>query len=314
MDEEVLAKTAVSRDGAGEDRFSGNGDGAENDVFFRLRRGAIAFSRAQRTVCAYILENYRKVAFVTVEELAGLCGASPATVVRTAKSLGYASYGRMQAEFENLMLRTQVPLWWAMERAWGGDAAAEEEDFPLPWVAQDNIEAIRDSITPQLVEGYRRAVDMLAGARRRYVLGMRSSRGASLFFHSMLHQLLPDVYLAPDGIDALFDDLVDLEPTDVLFCIQQGGPHYTQSTTKAVAYAARNGVPSVLVSSSPNAPAAAYATLTLPVPPAGRHYSIVPCMTLLESLIVSIGRRTKQTAERKLRKLEDVLNDEHILG
>ncbi len=86
-------------------RFRGAGD---DSIFIRLRRGVEKFTSMQKVVCSYILENYQRVAFMTVEELAGLCGASPATVVRTVKALDYASFHEMQAEFEKLLMSTQV--------------------------------------------------------------------------------------------------------------------------------------------------------------------------------------------------------------
>lgn len=281
----------------------------DDSVFTRLRRGAEEFSSMQQVVCAYILENYQRVAFMTVEELAGLCGASPATVVRTVKALDYESFHEMQGEFEKLLMSTQVSLWWELERSW---EEKTEDDFPLPWIAKDNIDAIQDSLTPQLVDNFRKASDMLANARRIFIVGMRSSKACALFFQSMLNQLFSNAEVATDGGETLFDYMVDLGPEDVLFCISLGGPHYAKSTAGAVAFAARNGIPSILVSSSPTAPSVEFATLVLYVASTQKHYSIVPCLTLLEALIVSLGQRNREKAQKKLRKLEDILVKESV--
>ena len=76
----------------------------DENVFTRLRRGMDELSAMQQQVCSYVIENYQNVAFITVEELSGLCGASPATVVRTVKALGYGSYHEMQKEFQKILL------------------------------------------------------------------------------------------------------------------------------------------------------------------------------------------------------------------
>lgn len=300
------ASSAVNgRAEADENSVMINGD----SVFIRLRKGAEEFSSMQQVVCAYILENYQRVAFMTVEELAGLCGASPATVVRTVKALGYESYHEMQEEFEKLLMSTQVSLWWELERSW---EEKTEDDFPLPWIAKDNIDAIQDSLTPQLVDNFRKASDMLAKARRIFIVGMRSSKAGAIFFQSMLNQLFSNAEVASDGGETLYDHIVDLGPEDVLFCISLGGPHYAKTTASAVAFASRNGIPSILVSNSPTSPAVEFATLTLFVASTQKHYSIVPCLTLLEALIVSLGQRNREKAQEKLRKLEDVLVKESI--
>ncbi len=280
----------------------------DDSVFARLRRGVEEFTSMQQVVCSYILENYQRVAFMTVEELAGLCGASPATVVRTVKALDYASFHEMQEEFEKLLMSTQVSLWWELERSWEEDG----DEFPLPWVAKDNVDAIQDSLTPQLVDNFRKASDMLAGARRIFIVGMRSSKAAALFFQSMLNQLFSNAVVALEGGETLYDYMVDLGPKDVLFCISLGGPHYAKTTASAVAFASRHGIPSILITNSPTTPAVEFASLTLYIASTQRHYSIVPCLTLLEALVVSLGQRNRGKAQEKLRKLEEILVKESV--
>lgn len=278
------------------------------DVFSRLRRGAEELSLKQKTVCSYIMEHYHKVAFITVEELAGLCGASPATVVRTVRTLGYGSYSEMQKEFEHMLIDMNVSLWWELERSW----QEAEDDFPFPWVAQDNIEAIKGCMTPQLIKNYGEAVDLMLRARSIYIFATRSSHAASFFFYMMLKQMLPNVSHSHLGSDTVYDDLVDLGPDDVLFCLSLGGPHHAKAPQNAVAFAAQHAIPSILVASSPSVPAAVHATITLCAPSANRHYSLVACMTLMESLIISIGKKTSDKALKKLRKLEKVLMEQNI--
>jgi DNA-binding MurR/RpiR family transcriptional regulator len=280
----------------------------EAGVFSKLRKGVDELSSKQKVVCAYILENYHKTAFVTVEELAGLCGASPATVVRTVKALGYGSYREMQEEFERMLIDTKVSLWWELERSW----QETDDECPFPWVAQDNIEAIKSCMTTHLVQNYGDAVDLILRAKTIYIMALRSSYAASFFFYMMLKQILPNVSCSHMGSDVLYDDLVDLGPEDVLFCLSLGGPHHARATTNAMAFAAQNSIPSILVANSPSTPAVIHATITLYAPSANKHYSLVACMTLLESLIVSIGKKKSDAARKKLRKLEKVLAEQNI--
>jgi DNA-binding MurR/RpiR family transcriptional regulator len=280
----------------------------DGGVLMKLRRGAVELSSKQRAVCSYILENYHKIAFATVEELAGMCGASPATVVRTVKALGYDSYREMLGEFEHMLLDTKVSLWWEMERAW----QEIDDDFPFQWIAHDNIDAIKNCMTPQLIQNYGRTVELILKARNIYILAVRSSSAASLFFYIMLRQILSNVSYAHLGSEFVYDDLVDLGPEDVLFCLSLGGPHHAKTTVDAMAFAADNSIPSILIANSPASPAARYATVSLYAPSAGRHYSLVTCMTLMESLIVSIGRKKSDSARSRLRKLEKVLIEQNI--
>jgi DNA-binding MurR/RpiR family transcriptional regulator len=286
----------------------GEQNARETDVLTKLRKGMEELSSKQKIVSAYILENYHKTAFITIEELARLCGASPATVVRTVKMLGYNSYHEMQEEFEHMLLDEKVSLWWELERSW----QETDDDFPFQWVAQDNIDAIKNCMTPQLIQNYGEVVDLILHARTIYILAVRSSSAASLFFYIMLKQIMPNVSYAYLGSEFVYDDLVDLGPEDVLFCLSLGGPHHAKTTVNAMAFAASNSVPSILIANSSATPAAVHATVSLYVPSASKHYSLVTCMTLLESLIVSIGKKKSDAARIRLRKLEKVLVEQNI--
>ena len=301
QDSSELVNDAVSSDDNGEKL-------RDENIFTRLRKGMEELSAMQQQVCSYVIENYQNVAFITVEELSGLCGASPATVVRTVKALGYGSYHEMQKEFQKMLLGTKASLWWELEQSWDETG----DDCHLPWVAKDNIEAIQNILTQQLMDNYGVAVDMLMKARKIFIVGMRSTRAAATFFFSMLNQLLPNVDVVREGADTLYDDLVDLGSEDVLFCISLGGPHYAKTTVNAMAFASRNSIQTILITNSPSAAAVEYADLVLYVPSASRHYSLVPCLTLLESLVVSIGQQSRDRAQKKLRKLEEILVNENV--
>ena len=278
------------------------------NIFARLRHGIEVFTRQQKKVCSYILENYQQVVFQTVEELAAYCEVSPATIIRTCRALGYEAYKDMISEFSSLMLKNNVPVWWELEQSW----ESEKDEPALVWVARDDVEGIQNSITPQLLEDLNRAVDMLSAAREIFILGIRSSRAAAVFFHSMLSQIIPNSRMITYGTDELYDHLVDLKNEDLMFCFSHGGPHYAKSTIEALAYASKNNIPTILITNSPSNPGVEFASLTLYSSQTQRHYSLVPSFVLVEALIVELGQRKKKEAQKKLRKLEEVLVKENI--
>lgn len=278
------------------------------DVFVRLRNGVDQLSSKQKLVCAYILENYQQVAFYTVEELAALCSASPATVVRTVKALGYASYHALLAEFQKLLVSSNASLWWEMEQSWTGDI----KDIPLPWVTKDNIEALQNGLTPELLERFAMGVAMLASAKRIHIVAMRSSRSAAIFFYSMLSQLISNVSMVDHGAEELYDKLVDFNEEDLLVVISLGGPHYACTSIDVVTYAKENNIPSILLTNDPSCPAVAHASLSLCVAQTQKHYSLVPVLTILEAFVIAIGQKKKDSAQKKLRKLEKILVKQNI--
>ena len=65
------------------------------------------FSKGQRRIADYILDNYDKAAFMTASRLGSLAGVSESTVVRFAFELGYDGYPNMQKALQE-MIRSRL--------------------------------------------------------------------------------------------------------------------------------------------------------------------------------------------------------------
>ena len=72
------------------------------DILHILAEQMNHFSKGQRRIAAYILENYDKAAFMTASKLGKLVGVSESTVVRFASELGYEGYPSMQRALQEL--------------------------------------------------------------------------------------------------------------------------------------------------------------------------------------------------------------------
>src|ERR687886_831080 len=117
---------------------------AEAPLIRRLKEGADAFSKNQRVLARYVLNNYQSVAFATVSELAQQSSVSEATIVRFAKALDFSGYPEFQNEVRRL-LRADLR---GVERFKLGAEPKAEQQTPLDTVARkerENISALYDS-------------------------------------------------------------------------------------------------------------------------------------------------------------------------
>lgn len=289
------------------DSMRTGGDG----IFERLRRGAEDFSPQQRAICSFILDHYRQVVFMTVEELAEKTKTSPATVVRTSTKLGFESFSTFKEALRGSLLATMPTLWWQMEESW--ERQGQEGMESLHRIIDKNVESLRGLVTPHMQESLPRAIRRLCEARRIYVLALRSTRSASVYFHSLTNQFLGNVVLVDhSGSDEMFGELVDMKSDDLLLAITINGPHYASRTVDAVRYAHHRKVPSVLITTELTCPAVPYATEVLCVPPVTEHYTIVPVLCLFDVLIAEMGQCLKETGRDKLRELERILSETGI--
>lgn len=278
------------------------------ELFVKLRWGVENLSYKQKLMCSYLIDNYSSIAFYTIDELSKKSGISPATIIRTSKSLGYESYREMLMDFEDILVSKSTSLWWEIEKS----ITISKKESTLIWVTQDNVDAIKSGITPLLLEHYQSAVDILSGANRIHIVAVRSSRALGVFFHMMLSQFLSNISLIRNGIEEAYEDIIDLTANDVLIVFSLGGPHFAATPIKLMHYANARKVKTLLITNDPVCPAVQYASAFVCVGQAKEHYSLAPAMTLIESLIVDLGREKKAKAQLKLKELAQILREEKI--
>ena len=64
----------------------------KGEFFSRIREGALNYSPKNMALANFIVQNYRRVAFMTARQLAQRCDVSESTVMRFVTSLGYTGY------------------------------------------------------------------------------------------------------------------------------------------------------------------------------------------------------------------------------
>ena len=79
----------------------------DKDILALISRDNSGFSKGQRLIAKYILENYDKAAFMTAGKLGKTVGVSESTVVRFAAELGYDGYPGMRKALQE-MIRSRL--------------------------------------------------------------------------------------------------------------------------------------------------------------------------------------------------------------
>ena len=157
----------------------------------RLKACTDRISPAEQRVAMFFLENREEVLISSATKLARQAGTSDATVVRTAKALGFAGMGELRQTLarelrENLspasrMVRTLSEV---------GDNLKSALDVTLD-IHQNSLEGLRHDITPN---HFQSAVHAITGARRVFIFGIGPSAAMADYF---------TVQLGRFGIDAM---------------------------------------------------------------------------------------------------------------
>lgn len=282
----------------------------QKDVLHIIKNHMPQFSKGQRRIASYILENYDKAAFMTAGKLGKTTQVSESTVVRFAASLGYEGYPEMQKALQE-MIRSRLTsvqrIRVSNDRLLGTDLVTS--------VLQTDMEKIRMAIEEISRPDFDEAVNELMTARHIYILGVRSSSFLAGYLHFYFHLIFDNVTLVTENSAGdILEKILRIGPEDVLIGISF--PRYSQSTVKGVQFAKDRGAKVVAITDGPGSPLAPYAGPMLKARSDMISFvdSLVAPFSLLNALIVAAGQRKNADISQIFGSLENIWQEYGVFG
>ena len=128
-------------------------------ILHTIERNMPTFSKGQKRIADYILQNYDKAAFMTASKLGKLSGVSESTVVRFASELGYDGYPSMQRALQE-MIRSRLT---STQRIQAADNLFGGQDV-LSAVIQSDMDKLRMVAEEADRTEFNKVVDLILGA------------------------------------------------------------------------------------------------------------------------------------------------------
>ncbi len=269
-----------------------------------------SFSKGQKRIAAYILENYDKAAFMTANKLGKTAQVSESTVVRFATELGYDGYPTMQKALQEI-IRGKLT---SIQRIQASNDQMTDPDI-LGTVMQRDMNSIHTAIIQADRAEFNRVVDKLVHAEHIYLLGVRSSSFLAGYLNFYFHLIFKNVTLVQNfSAGEIFEQMLHIGPGDVLVGISF--PRYSKMTENAVHFACDRGADVIAITDSQMSPLYQLASASLLV--RSDMISMVDSMaaplSLLNALIVAVGRQKKEEISNTYSDLEKVWSRYNIFG
>ena len=279
-------------------------------VLQTIRAGMDTFSKGQKRIAAFILDNYDRAAFMTAAKLGETASVSESTVVRFAAQLGYDGYPDMQNALQELIrgrLTSIQRIQVSRDQMTGSDI--------LGSVMQRDMNSIHDVIERLDREEFERVVDKLLNAKHIYILGVRSSSFLAGYLNFYLHLIFKNVTLVQSSAAGeIYEQLVHIGPGDVLVSISF--PRYSKMAIHAVEFACRRGGDVVAVTDSPMSPMYKMASASLLASSDMISFvdSMAAPLSLLNALILAVGQQRRDDLSATLAEMEQVWSKYSIFG
>lgn len=143
----------------------------KSDIFDLLKLNIQNYSKSQRILAKYILDNYQTVAFSTIKQLSGLSRVSEATIIRFVKLLGFKGYPPFQREIRR-RLRAELK---GNERFNMASDIKEKKPDLLSALIEKEIENLKNLLATFNEKEFRRALSAIQEANPLVVIGARGT-------------------------------------------------------------------------------------------------------------------------------------------
>ncbi len=277
----------------------------KKDLLDGLKEMFPKFSKCQRALASYLIENYDKAAFMTAAKLAKATGVSESTVVRFASALGFEGYPELQAALQELIRNRLTPV----QRMEVSNGRIGNGDI-LENVLNADILKIRQTLESVSRHDFDSAVEALLRAKKIYIIGIRSSSSLSSFISYNLGFIFDNISpVQTTSGSEIFEHILRVSEDDTVVALSF--PRYSKRIIKAVEYAKSQKAHIIALTDSDRSPIAQYADSKLYAKSDMASFvdSLVAPLSIINALIVAVSRRKQIELENVFSRLEKIWDE-----
>jgi DNA-binding MurR/RpiR family transcriptional regulator len=255
---------------------------------------------AEQRMALFFVAQKHAVLLGSAAQIGEMASASDATVVRTARSLGFDSLSRLRKELLAELTGTPSP---AKRLEHTLDATGANGEGALSHVIGIHESVLDVLKRPDISQRFSNAVEILSKARRRHIFGIGPSGAMADYAALQFNRIgLSAIAMSVAGV-GLADRLLWIEPGDAILMMAQA-PLYREVTV-VLEEAQRQGVPVVLISDNLGARVADKIAELLPVPRGKADHLAMHggTMVLIEAMIIGLASRHREAAIDNLDRL-----------
>ncbi|GAA3801404.1 MurR/RpiR family transcriptional regulator [Sphaerisporangium flaviroseum] len=273
----------------------------------RVRAVLPSLTPSAQIIARLILDDPATVARSTITELSAASSTSEATIVRTARVLGFSGYAQLRLALAAAAATRQVP-----DRLVPGDLAPDDPlSDVIAKVTRAEADALEDTAAQLSPERLGEVVDAITAARRIDVYGVAASGLVAADMSQKLLRIGLSAHAFTDAHLALTSAVL-LRPGDVAVGVSCTGE--TPDVLEPMRRAHQAGATTVAITNNPRSALAEVSSHVLIS--AGRESAFRPGalasrisqLLLVDYVFVGVAQRTSEVSNEALRATRDALD------
>lgn len=260
------------------------------------------FSKGQKLIAKYIIENYDKAAFMTALKLGETVGVSESTVVRFATELGFEGYPKLQKAIQE-MIRSRLT---SVQRMEVTESRIGNNDI-LDSVLNHDIDKIKRTLDEVSHEDFDAAVDDIVNAKKIYILAARSSMALANFLGFYFDFMFENVFVVNATSETeIYEQLFRISNEDIIIGISF--PRYSRIAVKAIEFASDRKASVVSITDCMDSPMTERADhiILARSDMASIVDSLVAPLSMINALIVATALKKKEDITNTFKELENL--------
>lgn len=267
-------------------------------LFHRIENKINTFSKNQKILARLVLNDYQKVAFLTIKGFAELSGISEATIVRFVKLLGFDGYPDFQKEIRRIV---RIDLK-GNERFEIGYEIKEPQGKLISEIIEkeiDNFSHLQKMVDPETVKT---AALAIKNATEVFVMGTRASASLACHFSFALSKLKIRTHRILKVNSELFDLLDEINAGAILIII--GFPRYVNELLDVLTFCKERKIKTIALTDSPFSPLTGDINLFSPAESSSFIAFHCAPLVLMNSVVIELSLINKKATLSSLDRFE----------
>lgn len=259
-------------------------------------------SKNQKKVADFIINNLNKAAFLSVVEIGEKCGASKATVVRFAQSLGFDGF----LDFRNALHRAVQIKYSHIEQF---PLLADSDKETIHNIAKQEVKNINQTIDSLNLKSFKSIISLFRKSNTIYTYGQGISALMSQVFAYLLNQVAIKAEPIVGSPLSFEEKVFFIDRSDVLLVMSF--PPYSKATIEAVKIAQRRFIPVVAFTDQRTSPVVTMANHSLFIQSENMLFtnSFAAMSMIINAITMELSIYSREKALRFIQETNELINN-----
>jgi DNA-binding MurR/RpiR family transcriptional regulator len=264
--------------------------------------------RNHQIIADYIVDNFDKIPFQSVQEISEKTGASVASVVRFSQRIGFTGYSELRDSISDSLqshLTKQETFPLVLQ-------SSKNEDL-LTSVANIDIKNINETLSELEREVFSDAVDVFINSNRVFTAGLGISYLLAEILAYQLTQVGIDSSVLKHSYSVFEEQVLYLKKNDVL--VTFSFPPYSKETIEAAKAAHKKGIKVISITNKPTSPVTFYSYAVLIVKSENMLFtnSFAAISVIINAIATACAIKNKSKAKKILAESEEIMFNQNLV-